>query len=109
MRAAFGLAAWLAAAAAHADPLTIEGFYRAIREGRGFITNGPMLFAKLEGQGDTRSLSVEAIAREPIDRIEVVANGQVIERHAPAPNTMKLRRRFSVDAWWSAARASRAA
>jgi hypothetical protein len=48
---------------------------QAIREGRSFVTNGPMLFVTYKnGQID-----VKAEAREPIDRIELVANGRIIE------------------------------
>jgi hypothetical protein len=59
-------------------PFTVDKWYQAIREGRSFVTNGPMLFVTYKnGQID-----VKAEAREPIDRIELVANGRIIERIA---------------------------
>jgi hypothetical protein len=70
------------------EGLSVESFYSALRAGRSFATNGPILTFKVDGKtpGDTLEVqsggklqvTVEAQAREPIDRIEVVANGRVI-------------------------------
>lgn len=56
-------------------PFTPEKWYQAIRDGQSFVTNGPMLLTSFEnGQ-----INVTAQAREAIDRLELVANGKVIE------------------------------
>jgi hypothetical protein len=70
------------------EGLSVESFYSALRAGRSFVTNGPILTFEVDGKtpGDTleiqsgRPLQViaEAQSREPIDRIEVVANGRVV-------------------------------
>ena len=62
------------------EPFTVEAFYRNLRQGRSFVTNGPMLFFdSVEMPGGRIQLNVEAVSREPLDRIEIVANGEVIE------------------------------
>ncbi len=62
------------------EPFTVEAFYRNLRQGRSFVTNGPMLFLdSLALPGDKIQLTVDAVARGPLDRIEIVANGKVIE------------------------------
>jgi hypothetical protein len=43
-----------------------------------------MLFVSDSGRGAARALSIEAVAREPIDRVEVVANGVVVQTLLPA-------------------------
>jgi hypothetical protein len=80
------------------EPLTPERFYAAIKEGKGFVTNGPMLFTTMSGAGDRRTLAVEVIAREPIQVIELVANGQVIEKFVPPARARKARHTFKIDA-----------
>jgi hypothetical protein len=70
------------------EGLSIESFYSALRAGRVFATNGPLLTFTIDGKplGGTVEVSssrplqvaVEARAREPIDRIEVVANGRTV-------------------------------
>ncbi|HZT28464.1 MAG TPA: CehA/McbA family metallohydrolase [Bryobacteraceae bacterium] len=74
--------------------LSVDDFYRQLRAGRGFVTNGPMLSFAVEGKvpGDTltiaapRPLRVAASAqsREPIDRIQILANGRVVAEKAGA-------------------------
>jgi len=52
---------------------SIEKWYQAVRDGRVFVTNGPVLFF------DTKMGRVEALAREVIERVEIVANGRVVK------------------------------
>jgi hypothetical protein len=69
--------------------LTPENWLAALRAGRSFITNGPMLELHVNGSepGDTielpkpSELRVEAVARGRIDfgRLEMVQNGRVVE------------------------------
>jgi len=70
------------------EGLSVERYYAALKAGRGFVTNGPILSFTVNGKtlGDTvevppgrpLQLRVEAQAREPIDRVEVIANGRVV-------------------------------
>jgi len=83
---------------------TLENWYRAIREGEVFVTNGPMLFFGKKGEG---TLWVEAAAREPIDRVELVANGRVIHRFPGAEGKIEFKGEFTIDQKdysWAAAR-----
>jgi hypothetical protein len=67
---------------------SVEGFYSALKAGKGFVTNGPILSFTVNGKtaGDTvevlpgrpLNVRVEAQAREPMDKIEVIANGRVV-------------------------------
>lgn len=59
-------------------PFTVENWYAAYREGPSFVTNGPVLFFEARPKGKQVAVKVEALAREPIDRIEIVANGEVL-------------------------------
>lgn len=58
-------------------PFRMEKWYAAIRDGRSFVTNGPMLFTRVPKRGGIESIAVEAKAREPIDRIELVVDGRI--------------------------------
>jgi hypothetical protein len=70
------------------DDLSTESFYSALRAGRVFSTNGPLLTFTVDGKplggtvevssGRPLQVTVEARAREPIDRVEVVANGRTV-------------------------------
>lgn len=70
------------------EVFSVEGFYSALRAGQGFVTNGPILSFTVNGKaaGDTvevlpgrpLNVRVEAQAREPIDHVEVIANGRVV-------------------------------
>ncbi len=59
-------------------PFTVDKWYEAIRDGRSFVTNGPMLFVTYKDG----VIDVKTQAREPIDRIELVANGRIVDRTA---------------------------
>jgi hypothetical protein len=61
-------------------PLTVEKWYAALKQGKCFVTNGPILFFDVKKAGSQVKATVDARAREPIDRIEIVANGEVIKR-----------------------------
>ena len=71
------------------EPLTVENWLRALRLGRTFITNGPLLGLKVNDHdiGDTLQLSaaegklhVQATAkgRRDFDRLEVVLDGEIV-------------------------------
>ncbi|GMV98656.1 MAG: hypothetical protein AMXMBFR83_30040 [Phycisphaerae bacterium] len=103
------------------EPLTVEGFNRAVRAGRTFATSGPMLILTVDGHfpGDVlartsgrEGLRVKAELRaiEAIDAIDVVCNGQVIHSEMltgekPAPvlrKTVEIAYRVKRSGWLAA-------
>jgi tetratricopeptide (TPR) repeat protein len=87
--------------------VTPEKWYTAFREQRLFVTNGPMLFWNPQLQGKTLRVNAEIFAREPIDRLEIVANGKVIRKVAARPGATTLRSVLALDVTghsWVAAR-----
>ena len=71
------------------EPFTVEAWYRHLRHGRSFVTNGPMLFFEVgDAPGQQVRMVVDVRSREPLDRIEIVANGEVVKRfEAPGKKT----------------------
>lgn len=82
----------------HLDgPFDGDAWIEGLRRGRSFVTTGPMLFAKVNGQhaghvfeqadGTTNEYSIEllSLSDRPISRIEVIVNGAV-ERTIKAQN-----------------------
>ncbi len=78
------------------EPLTVENWLRALRLGRTFITNGPLLDLKVNDHeiGDAVVLStadgqlrVQATAkgRRDFDRLEVVIDGEIVFSTASCP------------------------
>ncbi len=71
-----------------AGAFTTEAWCEAVREGRTFVTNGPMLRLSVGGQGIGAELPVEAgkaltvqgeaSSYAPMQQIELVANGEVV-------------------------------
>jgi hypothetical protein len=69
-------------------PFSHEQWFRDLKAGRSIATNGPLLQvevdgkppgARIEWKGATKArLSIEVHSQEPVDRIEVVYNGNVI-------------------------------
>ena len=87
--------------------LSREAWYQALRDGQVFVTNGPMLFFTTKQQGSRLKATVEVQAREPIDRVELIANGKVVQVERVAGEIRKFRRDFVIDAAnysWIAAR-----
>ncbi len=61
------------------QPFGVDALYRELRHGQSFATNGPMLFFDAVQQDDgNTAIQIEVESRDPLDRIEVVANGKVI-------------------------------
>lgn len=86
---------------------SVEAWFAALAAGKTMVTNGPMLFFETSRQGAALKASVEVTAREPIDRVEIVANGVVIVRFSPPPGSKSFRRQFTIaadDHSWIAAR-----
>jgi len=70
--------------------LTWANYVKALLAGRGFVTNGPLLEfnagnampgddVKLPAEGGTITLTGEMHSLVPLDRLEIVRNGQVLE------------------------------
>src|SRR5262249_51859546 len=89
--------------------LTWEGWLDAIRNGRTFITNGPLLQFEVDGRapggevhlpasGGTVEISAQFHSIVPMDRMEVYYNGAVIENAQPAKGGLEgsIRKRISV-------------
>ncbi len=65
---------------AHIDgPFSLEKWYAAVKHGDSFVTNGPILFFHTRRNGRFLIADLKAYAREPIARVELVANGKVIQ------------------------------
>jgi hypothetical protein len=68
------------------EPLTAANIVRALREGRSFISRGALLLFTVNGSlpgstviGSPVTVKVWAQSVHPIDRIEIVHNGKVVQ------------------------------
>ena len=71
-----------------AGPLQIEPWLEAIKAGRTFATNGPLLYLSLGGQGiggevrlekkQAVHFSAELFSMVPVDHLQIVCNGKVV-------------------------------
>ncbi|MCI0638465.1 MAG: CehA/McbA family metallohydrolase [Gemmataceae bacterium] len=71
-----------------------DAWVKGLNAGRSFVTTGPMLFAKVDGempghvfrQVDAKKeyrVAVETVSAQPLDRIEIVMNGEIIQTLKP--------------------------
>ncbi|MGC8638847.1 MAG: CehA/McbA family metallohydrolase, partial [Isosphaeraceae bacterium] len=80
----------------HLDgPFRVEDWSAGLDAGRSFVTTGPMLFVKMNGEDPGHQfkepnrtappyqITGEALSARPLERIEVVVNGQVPRRLTP--------------------------
>ncbi|MCH7717229.1 MAG: CehA/McbA family metallohydrolase [Gemmatimonadetes bacterium] len=101
-------------------PLSFDSWIEAVRAGRTFATNGPLLFVEVGGRepgseilldgDDSSSLHVHAelISIAPVDRIEVLVNGAVAHTVRPTGDGTRMEIDVQVevpDGGWVAARA----
>ncbi|MFK7829569.1 MAG: CehA/McbA family metallohydrolase [Congregibacter sp.] len=101
-------------------PFNFTNWLEAVRAGRTFASSGPLLFLSVDGkepgdelrvEGDGQrsfavQVSVSSIA--PLDRVEIIVNGEVMHAWDPAKNTQTWRFDTSLeipDSGWVAARA----
>jgi len=99
------------------QPFTWDRWLSRYREGRAFVTNGPLIEFQVNGQPagsviESGSAPYEAAAvaevssRTGFDLVEIIRNGEVIERRHFVPNTTRARveARVSIgrSAWFAA-------
>jgi hypothetical protein len=76
-----------------------NSWIEAVRAGRTFVTNGPLLFLTVNGQepatagleahaGETLQVRAEAQSRFPFEQLEIIWNGQVIATAVPTCETL---------------------
>jgi len=76
---------------------SLDAWYAALRDGHVFVTNGPMLFFTTARKGPALEASVEVLAREPIDRVELVANASLIHSFPLKPGATRFQGKFALD------------
>lgn len=95
---------------------TYESWISGLRSGRTFISNGPLLDLRVDGQTPGASVNTTgllrvtatAVSRLPFDRIQIVYNGEVVAEQSALPNgETRLERELQVErGGWIAARVS---
>ena len=70
------------------DSFTYENWITALKSGRSFITNSPFLFLHINGKmtgdsihlkpGESLNIKADVWCQFPLDRLEIIANGEVI-------------------------------
>ena len=91
------------------EKFDVEPFYRNLRQGRSFVTNGPMLFFDVtELPGRRIGVSIDVRSREPLTKVELIANGVVVESFSAPPGKTSFQTEVSLREGlytWVAARA----
>ncbi len=102
------------------EEYTYKNWLDAIRSGQTFVTSGPLLFFEVDGQhpgsgiqlgpeGGQVDLKAEAICRLPLERLEIIWNGEVVASEIPPSKSKRLVIEKAVhleQSGWLAARAS---
>ena len=79
-------------------PFSVDNWYDAFRNGPSFVTNGPMLFVNTANlPGNEVRVEINACAREPLESIEIVANGQVIEEFLAHEGEQRFQAELTLD------------
>jgi hypothetical protein len=99
------------------ESFTYKNWIEAVRAGRTFVTNGPLLFFTINGQepgsaidvpAETKTIQVraEAHSQVPFERLEVIHNGTVVaEQEAssiPAQAILETELSISESSWFAA-------
>jgi len=104
------------------EPFSYDAWFRALKAGRSFATNGPMLFLTVNGrepgdaiqlapgagQGTRVKIHAEAESQDELEKLEVLWKGKVIKKVAAPPTSHQLSVDFEADTnqtGWFAARA----
>ncbi len=84
---------------------SVEKWYEGVRAGRVLVSNGPVLFFEPKLQGGRLRGRIEAISRDELERVEIVANGQVVQSWKPAGKRFRTHVDFDAGRYsWVAAR-----
>ncbi|MGH8247262.1 MAG: CehA/McbA family metallohydrolase, partial [Gammaproteobacteria bacterium] len=101
------------------EPFGYAAWLQALKAGRSFATNGPMLFFTVNGQEpgaqlaksrpDSAKLRIraEALSAGPLERLEIIHNGRVLRKITAGPDSGRLLADFELSAsegGWLAAR-----
>ena len=94
---------------------TYESWIAGLRAGRTFVSNGPLLELRVNGQGPgasvktagTLQVSANVVSRLPFERVQIVYNGEVIGEQSAWKTTAK--RSWSASFRWTAEGGSRLA
>lgn len=84
---------------------SVNKWYEALKAGGVMVSNGPVLFFEPKVEGGRLRGSIEAVSRDDLERVELVANGTVIQGWKPAGK--RFQGTFDLDAAlysWVAAR-----
>ena len=98
------------------EPFSYATWFQSLKAGRSFATNGPMLFlsadgqqpgSELRGEGPrTVRLRAEALSSRPLERLEIVVGGRVIQSvsrpDADGRWVIEVDQAFSHDGWVAA-------
>jgi TolB protein len=95
---------------------TLDAYWRGMREGRSFVTTGPMLQLAVDGAapgdavdgGRTVGYRIQLATAVPVDRVELLVNGEVVRSDGGLgePGQRAYRGRIAVpEGGWVAARA----
>jgi hypothetical protein len=104
------------------EPFSYDAWFHALKDGRSFATNGPILFLTVDGNepGDTIELAAgpqekkqlriraEAVSQDDLEKLEVIWRGKVIRTINAPPGSHRIAADFEADAnqtGWFAARA----
>jgi TolB protein len=95
-------------------PFSYAAWFRALKEGHSFATNGPMLFLTVEGQepggvirhaGRVKVHADAFTGAGALDRLEIVADGRVIQTSTGMPDILSADAEVTFDrSGWVAAR-----
>ena len=100
----------------HLDsPFSYENWFKALKAGRSFATNGPMLFLTIDGKGPGSGLSLfgsgqkpmriraEALTAGRLDRLEIICNGSVFKAvsdpRGPGRLSIDMEKAFDGPGW----------
>ncbi len=97
------------------SPLDYGNWIRGLTQGRTFVTNGPLLFLRVDGKepgdglrvsGDSVRVEAEASSIFPMETLDILLNGEVVHTEKPAdPHSVALETTLPVGAsGWIAAR-----
>lgn len=84
-------------------PFSYQSWFRSLKAGRSFATNGPMLFLSVDGRGPGSELRVDrgphtvrivadASSSRPLERLEIVVGGRVVHRASSPPRAEGVNR-----------------